>query len=291
MKGIILAGGSGTRLYPSTLAVSKQLLTVYDKPMIYYPLSTLLLSQIREILIISTERDLPLYKELLGDGSQLGVHFEYALQKEPRGLAEAFILGENFIGNDNVCLILGDNIFYGYSFSERLKNVTSRKDGATIFGYHVSNPSDFGVVEFDNKGNVLSIEEKPKSPKSNYAIPGLYFYDKNVVEIAKNVKPSARGELEITSINNEYLKQKKLKVELFGRGMAWLDSGTHRAMLAAANFVEAVQTRQGLYIACVEEIAYRNGFINKENLIELAERLKKTEYGQYLYKVAAETII
>ena len=291
MKGIILAGGSGTRLYPSTLAVSKQLLTVYDKPMIYYPLSTLLLSQIREILIISPERDLPLYKELLGDGSQLGVHFEYALQKEPRGLAEAFILGENFIGNDNVCLILGDNIFYGYSFSERLKNVTSRKDGATIFGYHVSNPSDFGVVEFDNKGNVLSIEEKPKSPKSNYAIPGLYFYDKNVVEIAKNVKPSARGELEITSINNEYLKQKKLKVELFGRGMAWLDSGTHRAMLAAANFVEAVQTRQGLYIACVEEIAYRNGFINKENLIELAERLKKTEYGQYLYKVAAETII
>ncbi len=291
MKGIILAGGSGTRLYPSTLAVSKQLLTVYDKPMIYYPLSTLLLSQIREILIISTERDLPLYKELLGDGSQLGVHFEYALQKEPRGLAEAFILGENFIGNDNVCLILGDNIFYGYSFSERLKNVTSRKDGATIFGYHVSNPSDFGVVEFDNKGNVLSIEEKPKSPKSNYAIPGLYFYDKNVVEIAKNVKPSARGELEITSINNEYLKQKKLKVELFGRGMAWLDSGTHRAMLAAANFVEAVQTRQGLYIACVEEIAYRNGFIDKKNLIELAERLKKTEYGQYLYKVAAETII
>ena len=291
MKGIILAGGSGTRLYPSTLAVSKQLLTVYDKPMIYYPLSTLLLSQIREILIISTERDLPLYKELLGDGSQLGVHFEYALQKEPRGLAEAFILGQNFIGNDNACLILGDNIFYGYSFSERLKNVTSRKDGATIFGYHVSNPSDFGVVEFDNKGNVLSIEEKPKSPKSNYAIPGLYFYDKNVVEIAKNVKPSARGELEITSIHNEYLKQKKLKVELFGRGMAWLDSGTHRAMLAAANFVEAVQTRQGLYIACVEEIAYRNGFIDKKNLIELAERLKKTEYGQYLYKVAAETII
>lgn len=291
MKGIILAGGSGTRLYPSTLAVSKQLLTVYDKPMIYYPLSTLLLSQIREILIISTERDLPLYKKLLGDGSQLGVHFEYVLQKEPRGLAEAFILGENFIGDDNVCLILGDNIFYGYSFSERLKNVTSRKDGATIFGYHVSNPSDFGVVEFDSEGNVLSIEEKPKNPKSNYAIPGLYFYDNNVVEIAKNVKPSARGELEITSINNEYLKQKKLKVELFGRGMAWLDSGTHRAMLAAANFVETVQTRQGLYISCIEEIAYRNGFISKENLLALAERLKKTEYGQYLYKIADETII
>lgn len=291
MKGIILAGGSGTRLYPSTLAVSKQLLTVYDKPMIYYPLSTLLLSQIREILIISTERDLPLYKELLGDGSQLGVHFEYVLQKEPRGLAEAFILGENFIKNDSVCLILGDNIFYGYSFSERLKKVTSRKNGATIFGYHVSNPKEFGVVEFDSDGNVLSIEEKPEKPKSNYAIPGLYFYDNNVVEIAKNVKPSGRGELEITSINNEYLKQKKLRVELFGRGMAWLDSGTHRAMLAAANFVETVQTRQGLYISCIEEIAYRNGFISQNKLLELAGRLKKTEYGQYLYKIAAETVI
>lgn len=291
MKGIILAGGSGTRLYPSTLAVSKQLLTVYDKPMIYYPLSTLLLSDIREILIISTERDLPLYKELLGDGSQIGVHFEYALQKEPRGLAEAFILGEDFIKNDNVCLILGDNIFYGYRFSERLKNVTSRKDGATIFGYHVSNPSDFGVVEFDKNGNVLSIEEKPTNPKSNYVIPGLYFYDNNVVEIAKSVKPSERGELEITSINNEYLRRKKLKVELFGRGMAWLDSGTHRAMLAAANFVEAVQTRQGLYISCIEEIAYRKGFIDRKKMLELAERLKKTEYGQYLYKVASETIV
>ncbi len=290
MKGIILAGGSGTRLYPSTLAVSKQLQTVYDKPMIYYPLSILLLSGIREILIISTPRDLPLYKDLFGDGSQIGVHFDYAIQTEPRGLADAFIVGEKFIGNDSVCLILGDNIFYGYNFTERLQNVTSRKDGATIFGYHVSNPKDFGVVEFDKDWNVLSIEEKPAVPKSDYAIPGLYFYDNNVIEIAKNVQPSARGELEITSVNNEYLRQKKLKVELFGRGMAWLDSGTHRAMLAAANFVEAVQTRQGLYIACIEEIAYRSGFITQDELIKLSERLKKTEYGQYLYKIATEPV-
>ncbi len=290
MKGIILAGGSGTRLYPSTLCVSKQILTVYDKPMIYYPLSTLMLAGIREILIISTPRDLPAYKELLGDGKKLGVHFDYVVQTAPRGLADAFILGENFIGQDNVCLVLGDNIFHGYGFSERLENAAKRKDGATIFGYHVSNPKEFGVVEFDSDWNVISMAEKPENPKSNYAIPGLYFYDNNVVEIAKTVKPSARGELEITSVNNEYLKLGKLKVELFGRGMAWLDTGTHRAMLAAANFVETVQTRQGFYIACIEEIAYRKGFINREKLLDLAQRLKKTEYGQYLFKVAQEDL-
>lgn len=286
MKGIILAGGSGTRLYPSTIALSKQLLTVYDKPMIYYPLSTLMLAGIRNILIISTKRDLPLYQELLKDGSQLGVTFEYVVQDKPRGLAEAFILGEDFIGNDNVCLVLGDNIFYGYSFSERLSKAANRKEGATIFGYHVSNPSDFGVVEFDKDWNVISLEEKPTTPKSSYAVPGLYFYDNNVVKIAKKVKPSSRGELEITSINNEYLKLKKLKVELFGRGMAWLDTGTHRSMLAAANFVETVQTRQGLYVSCIEEIAFRRNFITREELIGLADKLSKTEYGQYLYKVA-----
>lgn len=288
MKGIILAGGAGTRLYPSTLAVSKQILTVYDKPMIYYPLSTLMLAGIKDILIVSTPRDINTYKELLGDGRKLGMNFSYVLQTEPRGLADAFILGEKFIGNDSVCLVLGDNIFYGYGFTERLKNASNRKDGATIFGYHVSNPTEFGVVEFDNDWNVLSIEEKPTNPKSDYAIPGLYFYDNDVVEIAKNVKPSARGELEITSVNNEYLKRGKLKVELFGRGMAWLDTGTHRSMLAAANFVEAVQTRQGLYVSCIEEIAYRNGFISKEQLFDLAQGLKKTEYGQYLLKVAEE---
>lgn len=288
MKGIILAGGAGTRLYPSTLAVSKQILTVYDKPMIYYPLSTLMLAGIKEVLIVSTPRDLSTYKELLGDGSKLGMKFSYVLQTEPRGLADAFILGEDFIGDDSVCLVLGDNIFFGYGFTERLKNASSRKEGATIFGYHVSNPTEFGVVEFDDDWNVLSIEEKPKNPKSDYAIPGLYFYDNDVVKIAKNVKPSARGELEITSVNNEYLRRGKLKVELFGRGMAWLDTGTHRSMLAASNYVEAVQTRQGLYIACIEEIAYRNGFISKERLIELAQGLKKTEYGQYLLKVADE---
>ncbi len=288
MKGIILAGGSGTRLYPSTLCVSKQILTVYDKPMIYYPLSTLMLAGIRDVLIISTPRDLPACKELFGTGESLGMNFSYVVQTEPRGLADAFILGADFIGNDSVCLVLGDNIFYGYGFTERLERAAGRKDGATIFGYHVSNPTDFGVVEFDEDWNVLSIEEKPSKPKSDYAVPGLYFYDNNVVQIAKEVKPSARGELEITSVNNEYLKQKKLKVELFGRGMAWLDTGTHRAMLAAANFVETVQTRQGLYVSCIEEIAYRKGFIDRTMLLKLADRLKKTEYGQYLYKVAEE---
>ena len=289
MKGIILAGGAGTRLYPSTIACSKQILTVYDKPMIYYPLSTLMLAKIREVLIISTPRDVKVFEELLGDGSQLGMEITYTVQEAPRGLAEAFILGEKFIGNDHVCLVLGDNIFYGYGFSERLQRAASHQDGATIFGYHVSNPKDFGVVDFDSDGNVLSIEEKPQNPKSNYAVPGLYFYDNNVVEIAKNVKPSARGELEITSVNNAYLEQGKLKVELFGRGMAWLDTGTHRAMLDAANFIEALQPRQGLYVACLEEIAYRNGFIDKAQLLKQADRFQKTEYGQYLYQIA-ETV-
>lgn len=288
MKGIILAGGAGTRLYPSTLAVSKQILTVYDKPMIYYPMSTLMLAKIKDVLIISTPRDLPCYEELFGDGSQLGMHIEYAVQDKPRGLADAFIIGEKFIGDDSVCLVLGDNIFYGYGFSERLAKASSRKSGATIFGYHVSNPKAFGVVEYDKDWNVLSIEEKPEHPKSNYAVPGLYFYDNDVIEIAKNVKPSARGEIEITSINNEYLRRGTLKVELFGRGMAWLDTGTHRAMLDAANFIEAVQTRQGLYVACLEEIAYNNGFINKEQLLSQADKLKTTEYGQYLYKLAGK---
>ncbi|OAA86951.1 glucose-1-phosphate thymidylyltransferase RfbA [Clostridium ljungdahlii] len=281
-KGIILAGGSGTRLYPMTKAISKQIVPIYDKPMIYYPLSVLMLAGIRDILIISTPRDISVFKELFGDGSQLGLNFKYEVQYEPKGLAEAFIVGEKFIGNDDVVLVLGDNIFHGYSFTERLKAVSERHNFSTIFGYHVSNPKDFGVVEFDNDFNVISIEEKPSKPKSDYAVPGLYFYTNDVVNIAKNIEPSSRGELEITDVNNEYLKTGKLKVELFGRGMAWLDTGTPQGLLNAANFVEAVQTRQGLYIACIEEIAYRQGYIDDNQLIKLAEPLKKVAYGKYI---------
>lgn len=287
MKGIILAGGSGTRLYPITKSVSKQLLPIYDKPMIYYPMSVLMLAGIKSILIISTPRDLPMFEELFGNGNDLGLNIEYAVQEQPNGLAEAFIIGEGFIGDDKVALVLGDNIFYGYGFSERLKNAVER-DEATIFGYHVVDPQVFGVVEFDKDFNVLSIEEKPAVPKSNYAVPGLYFYDNDVVEIAKSVEPSERGELEITAVNNEYLRRGKLKVELFGRGMAWLDTGTHKGLLDASNYVEVVQTRQGLYIACLEEIAYRKGYISKEQLLELAKPLMKTDYGKYLVKISNE---
>ena len=282
MKGIILAGGSGTRLYPITKAISKQINPIYDKPMIYYPLSILMLAGIREILVISTPRDLPLFQELLGDGEDFGVKFEYAIQEKPNGLAEAFIIGEEFIANDSCALVLGDNIFYGHGLTGILKEAEARKEGATIFGYYVPNPKDFGVVEFDKDGKVISLEEKPQNPKSNYAVPGLYFYDNTVVEKAKRVKPSKRGELEITSINEMYLQEEKLHVVNFGRGMAWLDTGTHDALLEAANFVKTIQSRQGVMVACLEEIAYRNGWINKEKVLELAKPLMKSKYGEYL---------
>ena len=288
MKGIVLAGGSGTRLYPITKAISKQLLPLYDKPMIYYPLSVLMLAGIKEILIISTPHDLPQYEKLLGDGSDLGISFSYAVQEKPNGLAEAFIVGEEFIGDDKVALVLGDNVFYGHRLTEILEKASKLQDGAVIFGYYTNNPEAFGVVEFDNDGNVLSVEEKPEKPKSNYIVPGLYFYDNDVIEIAKNVKPSDRGEVEITSVNEEYLNRNKLKVELLGRGMAWLDTGTHIGLLEAANFIETVQKRQGLYIACLEEIAYYKGYINKQKLIEIANSLEKTDYGEYLLKLAQQ---
>lgn len=286
MKGIILAGGSGTRLYPLTKAISKQIMPVYDKPMIYYPLSTLMLAGIRDILIISTPRDLPVFEELFGSGEQLGLSFSYAIQETPRGLADAFIIGADFIGNDCVALVLGDNIFYGQSFSRVLREVASRDKGATIFGYYVRDPREYGVVEFDADGFAVSIEEKPEHPKSNYAVPGLYFYDNDVVEIARNVQPSARGEIEITSINNEYLHRGTLRVETLGRGFAWLDTGNHDSLLDAADFVSAFQKRQGLYISCIEEIAYKRGFIDRDQLIALAKPLLKTDYGRYLMDVA-----
>ena len=282
MKGIILAGGSGTRLYPLTKSISKQIMPIYDKPMIYYPLSVLMLANIREILIISTERDLPVFKELLGDGSDFGVRLEYKVQEKPNGLAEAFLIGEDFVGDDKVALILGDNIFFGSGFSGLLEEAGKIKEGAVIFGYPVKDPTSYGVVEFDQNGKAISLEEKPKVPKSNFAIPGLYFYDNTVIEKAKNVKPSSRGELEITTINEMYLNEKNLNVKILGRGIAWLDTGTHEALLEAANFVEAIQKRQGFYIACIEEIAYKKGWIDNKKLEELAETLQKTEYGKYL---------
>lgn len=290
MKGIILAGGSGTRLYPITKAVSKQILPLYNKPMIYYPLSVLMLAGIREVLIISTPRDIKLFEELFGDGSWLGMRFEYAVQEKPRGLADAFIVGKDFIGDDDVALVLGDNIFYGQSFTKTLKNAADKiknDKGAVIFGYYVKDPTAYGVVEFDSTGKVLGIEEKPSAPKSNYAVPGLYFYDNSVVNIAENVKPSARGEIEITSVNNEYLKQNQLKVELLGRGMAWLDTGTYDGLLEASNFISTIEKRQGMYVSCIEEIAFRNGWISKESLLKMAAEYK-TEYGRYLEFICSD---
>ncbi|SDH78600.1 glucose-1-phosphate thymidylyltransferase [Fervidobacterium changbaicum] len=288
VKGIVLAGGSGTRFYPATIAVNKQLLPLYDKPLIYYPLSVLMLAGIREILVISSAEYLPLYQKLLGDGSHIGVRFEYKVQQEPRGIAEAFLIGEDFIEDDPVCLVLGDNVFFGQAFSPILQQAATLKEGAIIFAYPVRNPKDFGVVEFDENFNAISIEEKPENPKSNYAVPGLYFYDNNVVEIAKTIKPSWRNELEITDVNKEYLKMGKLKVIPLGRGFAWLDTGTPESFLEAANFVATIQKRQGFYIACLEEIAYRMGFISREQLVELGKRMEKTEYGRYLLEIGGE---
>ena len=288
MKGIILAGGSGTRLYPITKAISKQITPIYDKSMIYYPLSVLMLAGIREILIISTPRDVVVFEELLEDGSNFGLKISYAIQEKPNGLAEAFLIGEKFIGNDSCALVLGDNIFYGHGFTGMLKEASSKEKGATIFGYYVNNPKDFGVVEFDKNGRAISLEEKPENPKSNYAIPGLYFYDNTVVEKAKQVKPSKRGELEITTLNEMYLKENNLNVVSLGRGMAWLDTGTHDALLEASNFVKTIQSRQGVMVACPEEIAYRNGWIDKDKIRELAKPLLKSEYGKYLLNLIGE---
>lgn len=288
MKGIVLAGGSGTRLYPITKSISKQIIPVYDKPMIYYPLSILMLAGIREILIISTPQDIHLYERLLGDGSDFGIAIEYAVQPSPDGLAQAFIIGENFIGNDNVCMILGDNIFYGFDFSRTLIEAANLKDGAIVFGYYVNDPERYGVAEFDAEGKVLSLEEKPKQPKSNYAVTGLYFYSNDVVEKSKHLKPSSRGELEITDLNRLYLNEGRLSMKILGRGMAWLDTGTHDSLLDASNFIATIENRQGLKIACLEEIAYRNGYIDREQLLRLAEPLKKSHYGEYLIKIAGE---